>query len=152
MEESVVMSEDFLGKINEQFGLDEVDIRTYSPLTLAFIGDCVYDLIIRSILVEKGNRSVNGLHKDKSNLVNAGKQAEIAIKLSEILTEEEADIYKRGRNAKTYSHSKNSGINDYHKATGLEALIGYLYLLKRYDRILEIVKFGIENTEVSDEE
>lgn len=137
------MAEDLLGKINESFDLKEVDIRTYSPLTLAFIGDCVYDLIIRTILVENANKSVNALHKEKSSLVKAQKQAEMAEKMIEFLTEEEMDIYKRGRNAKTISHAKNAGINDYHKATGFEALIGYLYLLKRTDRILEIVKLSL---------
>lgn len=130
----------FLDKIKEEFGLGDVDIKTYSPLTLAFIGDCVYDLIIRSILVGGGNRNVNGLHKDKSNLVKAETQALMADKLKEHLTEEEADVYKRGRNAKTVSHAKNAGLGQYHKATGLEALFGYLYLKGEEDRILELVK------------
>ncbi len=130
----------FLDKIKENFNTGEVDIKTYSPLTLAFIGDCVYDMIIRSILVCEGNRGVNGLHKDKSNLVKAETQAQMATELKEFLTEEEADIYKRGRNAKTVSHAKNAGISQYHKATGFEALIGYLYLKGEEDRILELVK------------
>ena len=130
----------FLDKIKEEFGLGEVDIRTYSPLTLAFIGDCVYDLVIRSILVGEGNRNVNGLHKDKSNLVKAETQAQMAESLKEHLTEEEADVYKRGRNAKTVSHAKNAGIGQYHKATGFEALIGYLYLKGEEERILELIK------------
>lgn len=130
----------FLDKIKEEFHLEETDVRTYSPLTLAFIGDCVYDLIIRSLLVCEGNRKVNGLHKDKSDLVKAETQAQMAEALAEYLTEEEADIYRRGRNAKTVSHAKNAGIGQYHKATGFEALIGYLYLKGEEDRILELVK------------
>ncbi len=130
----------FLDKIKEEFGLGDVDIKTYSPLTLAFIGDCVYDLIIRTLLVCEGNRGVNGLHKDKSELVKAETQAKMAEALKEHLTEEEADIYRRGRNAKTSSHAKNAGIGQYHKATGFEALIGYLYLQGKEERILELVK------------
>lgn len=139
MDESIA-NRDFLGRIREEFELEEVDIRTYSPLTLAFIGDCVYDLIIRTILVGEGNRAVNGIHKDKSNLVNAGKQAEMAEKMKEFLSEEELEVYKRGRNSKPQSRAKNAGIADYQKATGFEALIGFLYLQGKNDRILEIVK------------
>ena len=130
----------FLEKMKQEFACEKKDIRTYSPLTLAFIGDCVYDLVIRSILVGEGNRNVNGLHKDKSNLVKAETQAQMAESLKEHLTEEEADVYKRGRNAKTASHAKNAGIGQYHKATGFEALIGYLYLKGEEERILELVK------------
>lgn len=134
------MGNELLDKINETFGIDGADINTYSPLTLAFLGDCVYDLIIRSMLVEEGNRPVNTLHKEKSNLVRAEKQSDMADKMKDLLSEEEYEIYKRGRNAKTISHAKNAGLSDYHKATGFECLIGYLYLQGNIDRILELVK------------
>lgn len=137
------MDNEFLSKINEAFNIEDVDLKTYSPLTLAFLGDCVYDLIIRTVLVEEKNRSVSSLHKDKSNLVCAEKQAEMSKKMKEILTEEEYDVFRRGRNAKTTSHAKNAGLADYHKATGFECLIGYLYLEGKIDRILEIVKFSM---------
>lgn len=147
MEESL-KNNDFLNKINEAFGIDEVDLKTYSPLTLAFLGDCVYDLIIRTMLVEEKNRSVSSLHKDKSSLVCAEKQAEMSKKMKDILTEEEYDIFRRGRNAKTVSHAKNAGLADYHKATGFECLIGYLYLEGKVDRILEIIKYALNYEEV----
>ena len=151
MEESI-MNPDFLSNINSKFNIDDIDLKTYSPLTLAFIGDCAYDLVIRTILVENKNRSVNSLHKDKSELVNAKAQAEMSAYFKEILTEEEMDIYKRGRNAKTSSHAKNAGINDYHKATGFECLIGYLYLDGQNDRLLEIIKLSLLRSEKWDTE
>lgn len=138
------MENDFLSKINNAFGIEEVDLKTYSPLTLAFLGDCVYDLVIRTVLVEEKNRSVNVLHKDKSNLVCAEKQALMSKKMKDILTDEEYDIFRRGRNAKTVSHAKNAGLADYHKATGFECLIGYLYLEGKTDRILEIIKYALD--------
>ena len=132
-------------EIREEFGILQKDIREYSPLTLAFIGDGIYDLIIRTIVTQKGNRPANMLNKMKVKLVNAAAQARIIDKLieSEALTEEEMTIYKRGRNAKSYTSAKNQSVGDYRKATGLEALCGYLYLTDRTDRILELVKMEI---------
>ena len=100
--------------------------------------------MIRTILVEEGNRATEVLHKHKSKIVKAGSQALMAEKLSDFLTEEEADVYRRGRNAKSYSSAKNASISDYRKATGFEALLGYLYLKDDEDRIIEIVKKGLE--------
>lgn len=139
------MDKDFLSKINEEFNIEEPDLSTFSPLTLAFLGDCVYDLIIRTVLVEAKNRSVNSLHKDKSSLVCAEKQSELSKKMKDLLTEEEYEIFRRGRNAKTVSHAKNAGIADYHKATGFECLLGYLYLEGKTDRILELIKYLLKD-------
>lgn len=130
----------FLERIKWEFVCKEVDIKTYSPLTLAYIGDGIYDLIIRTVVVERGNRGANGLHKSTSKLVNAGMQAAMAEALLGEFTEEEAAVYKRGRNAKAYSTAKNATVADYRKATGLEALFGYLYLTDRFERIIELVK------------
>ena len=140
MEESISL----LNKIKKEFACKEVDIKTYSPLTLAFVGDCVFDLIIRTILVGEGNRATEALHKHKSKIVKAGSQALMAEKLADFLTDEEADVYRRGRNAKSYSTAKNASVSDYRKATGFEALLGYLYLKDDEDRIIEIVKKGLE--------
>ncbi len=126
------------------FGCGETDIRRYSPLALAYMGDAVYDLIIRSAVVERGNRAANRLHHHAVKYVNAGAQAAMAGALQDTLTEEEAAVYRRGRNAKSHTAAKNASIEDYRKATGLEALIGYLYLTDRFDRILELVKQGLE--------
>ena len=99
--------------------------------------------MIRTILVERGNRSVNVLHRQKSGLVKASAQAQMAELLEESFTEEEKAVYKRGRNAKSVTMPKNARVADYRKATGLEALMGYLYLLGRNERILELIREGI---------
>ena len=133
--------------INALFDISDKDIRTYSPQTLAFIGDVVYDLIIRTMLVNRGNRGVNGLHKDKSALVNANAQAFMAEQFADILSEEEMEIYRRGKNTKTASHAKNAGLSAYHKATGFEALLGYLYLTGQNERLFEVVKLSLSKLE-----
>lgn len=125
------------------FALKGQDIRTYSPLVLAFIGDGVYDLIVRTIIVERGNTHANVLHKRCSQLVKADAQAKMMEIVMPILTEEEVAVYKRGRNAKTGSKSRSASLADYRRATGFEALIGYLYLEHRMDRILEITGMGL---------
>lgn len=130
--------------IKSYMSLPETDIRTYSPLTLAFIGDVVYDLIMRTIVVEKGNAPVNKLHKKVSSLVKAPAQMELFHKIEGELTEEELGVYKRGRNAKSFTSAKNASITEYRTATGLEALMGYLYLTDQFARILELVKLGLD--------
>lgn len=144
MEESVSSDgTSLLEQIRSCFSCKEVDIRTYSPLTMAYIGDAIYDLVIRTVVVERGNRSANDLHRKTIQYVKAGAQAEMIEALSEVLTEEEADIYRWGRNAKFYTKAKNATIQEYRKATGMEALLGYLYLTGRTERLLELVKEGI---------
>ena len=142
MEESLSLLE----KIKRDFEIKEVDINTYSPLTLAFIGDCIYDLVIRTVIVEQGNRQPQSLHKKKSSIVKAQTQALFIEALTEDLDEKEADIYRRGRNAKSYTSAKNASIGDYRKATGFEALMGYLYLTGKEDRMLSLIKRAIELT------
>ena len=143
MEESL----SYLKQIKQAFACGETDIRTYSPLTLAYIGDCIYDLVIRTVIVEKGNRTPNSLHKMTSKYVNAAAQAHLIEAMVEKLSEEELAIYKRGRNAKSYTSAKNASIEDYRKATGLEALCGYLYLLDRFERVTEIIREGMGELE-----
>lgn len=133
-----------LGQLEKSFGLTGKDIRTYSPLALAYIGDGVYELIIRTIVVRRINRPVNELHKSTTAYVNAESQARLIEVLLEGLTEEEQSVYRRGRNAKVSSASRHTSIADYHKSTGFEALIGYLYLTDQMDRALELVKRGLE--------
>ena len=140
MEESLSL----LGQIKQVFACREQDVRAYSPLTLAYIGDAIYDLIIRSVVVERGNRAANDLHKRTTRYVKAEAQAKMVMALMEELTEEEEAVYKRGRNAKSYTSAKNATIGDYRKATGFEALMGFLYLTDQTDRMLYLVKRGIE--------
>ncbi len=139
MEESLNMFK----RLTEGFSCGETDIRSYSPLTLAYIGDSIYDVVIRTVVVERGNQSAKKLHRTAVRYVNAGTQARMAEALQEIMTEEEKEVYRRGRNAKSNSTAKNASVTDYRKATGMEALIGYLYLQDRMDRAVELVKQGL---------
>lgn len=130
--------------LDYQFALEEIDIRTYSPLTLAYIGDGIYDLIIRTMVVKKGNVQVNKLHRNTSKLVKASAQSALIEAIYPALTEDEIIIYKRGRNAKSATMAKNAKMSDYRRATGFEALIGYLYLKKDFKRLIDLIKLGLE--------
>ncbi|MCR5671990.1 MAG: ribonuclease III [Butyrivibrio sp.] len=136
------MAADLNGYFNEKFGIEAKDIRTYSPLTLAYIGDCVFDLMVRSVLVNKGNTSVNKLHTRASKVVKAGTQAQMAALLSDFFTEEEADIYRKGRNSKPHTKAKNATTMEYLDATGFEAVLGFLYLKGDTDRACDIFLEG----------
>ncbi|MCL2719583.1 MAG: ribonuclease III [Lachnospiraceae bacterium] len=138
------MQENFLNLLKEEFQLPNVDVRTYSPLALAYIGDGVFDIIIRTIIVGQGNSGSHDLHVRVSKYVNAGAQANMIETLMMVLDEEEIAVYKRGRNAKTATTAKNASIQDYRKATGFEALVGYLYLQGRLERIIELLKLGLK--------
>ena len=142
MEESITILE----AIKRDFDCKEMDIRTYSPLTLAYIGDAIYDLVIRTIVVERGNSSANRLHRKTVAYVNARVQARMIDALEEELTEEEMAVYHRGRNAKSYTAAKNASIIEYRKATGMEALCGYLYLQGRHERMLYLIRSAIART------
>ena len=130
-------------QLKELFHLEDQDLRSYSPLTLAYIGDGVYELIIRTILVKKGNCPVNRLHKKASSLVKAGAQSAIMKVIEEELTPEELSVYRRGRNAHSPTMAKHATMADYRRATGFEALMGYLYLKEDYTRMLTLVRMGI---------
>lgn len=117
--------------------------NSYSPLALAYIGDCVYELFIRTYVLSQGNRSVDKMHKASRELVKASSQAKLYFLLQDELTEEEEAILKRGRNAKSVSHPKNGDIIDYRHATGFEALIGYLYVEGKIERIKELIHKGL---------
>ena len=130
-------------QLKELFHLEDQDLRSYSPLTLAYIGDGVYELIIRTILVKKGNCPVNRLHKKASSLVKAGAQSAIMKVIEEELTPEELSVYRRGRNAHAPTMAKHATMADYRRATGFEALMGYLYLKEDYTRMLTLVRMGI---------
>lgn len=130
-------------QLKELFHLEDQDLRSFSPLTLAYIGDGVYELIIRTILVKKGNCPVNRLHKKASSLVKAGAQSAIMEVIEEELTPEELSVYRRGRNAHSPTMAKHATMADYRRATGFEALMGYLYLKEDYTRMLTLVRMGI---------
>ncbi|MDD6505231.1 MAG: ribonuclease III domain-containing protein [Lachnospiraceae bacterium] len=134
--------------IRDCFGVKEVDIRTYSPLALAYIGDGIFDLVIRSVVVGRGNTRASQLHRRTSEVVKAHTQAEMIRVLEPMLSEEEAEVYRRGRNAKSPTMAKNATMSDYRNATGFEALMGYLYLNDRFDRILELTKTAVDRLEL----
>ena len=143
------MTEDntLLSQIKQIFSCGEKDANAYSPLALAYIGDDVFNLIIRTVVVERANRPAHELHIETVKYVKAQAQAKMIEALLEkegFLTDEEVDIYKRGRNAKSYTSAKNASIHDYRKATGFEALVGYLYLSGRQERLIEIVKAAVD--------
>lgn len=137
---------DFFGEIEEKFGMSNRKPEQYSALGLAYIGDGVYDLIIRTIVVDLGNKKVNLLHRMTSGIVKAESQAQLMKEIMAELTPEEEAIFRHGRNAKSSTSAKNASIVDYRVATGFEALIGYLYLKHEMPRILELVQIGLEKT------
>lgn len=141
-----MIGNDFLEEIKSQFALDGNRLNEYSPLTLAFIGDAVYGMAVKSVIVLKGNCPANELNSKSVMYVKAVSQAKIAQFFTDnsILSEEEADILRRGRNAKASSTAKNASVGDYRKATGLEALMGYLYLKDDNARLVELVKMGVD--------
>ncbi len=130
--------------IRKTFQTEEIRPEQYSPLTLAYMGDCAYEIVIRTLLVHKGNAPVDKLNRKASFLAKAETQAQMITAIMEQLTEEELAIYKRGRNAKSYSSAKNASITDYRKATGFEALIGWLYLKENFERMAQIIRMGFE--------
>lgn len=131
--------------ITDYFETEKEEAGLYSPLTLAYIGDGIYEIIIRTFIVTKaGNEQVNKLHKKSSNLVKAETQAKLVHIIMDKLTPEEERIYKRGRNAKSFTAAKNASIGDYRTATGFEALCGYLYMKGDMERLLFLVKYGID--------
>ncbi len=132
-----------LSAILEAFPGKKQDIRTYSPLTLAYIGDAVYDLVIRTVVVERANRPANVLHRHTIKYVSANAQAKIVRALMDGFTEEEQAVYRRGRNSKPHTTAKNASTADYMRATGFEAVLGWLYLTDNMERVLDLVKKGV---------
>lgn len=123
-----------------------MDYKQCNGLTLAYVGDAVYELYIRKYAISLGYSRVNDLHKKVIHFTSGNAQAALMHYLLEInfLTEEEIGVFKRGRNSHVHTQRKNMNIQDYLDATGFEALIGYLYLLQNETRIDEIVKIAIE--------
>lgn len=138
--------------LNKPDRISESVLKTLSPTALSFIGDSVYELQIRLRTLEKGNRRAAKLNSEKVSKVNAKAQAEMMEKISVLLTEEEKSVYRRGKNAKQRSTAKNQSIADYHKASGFEALMGYLYLKGEDDRIALLIDTGLSDKESDENE
>lgn len=130
--------------IKDTLGIHTVNPGQYSPLALAYIGDSIFDVLIRTIEVSRVNMQANKYHRHVSKIVCAPAQAKMILAIEGELTEEEYAIYKRGRNAKSYTKAKNASTIDYRNATGFEALIGYLYLKEDYKRMADIVRMGLD--------
>ncbi len=128
----------------ERFYNKDCDVNSLSPLTLAFMGDTVFDMFVRERLICQANRPVNKLHNLASKTVNAAFQAEAVKKIMDILTEEETAVFRRGRNCHTNHKAKNATEGDYHYATGFEALFGYLYLKGNMERLRELFNMIVE--------
>lgn len=138
------MEEELIKCMQQELSFKGVQPRQLSPLVLAYIGDSIYDLVIKTYLIDsKGNMPVNKLNRMSSGLVKAQTQSEMIGKIEHLLDEEEEGVYKRGRNAKSYTSAKNASITDYRRATGFEALMGYLYLSGRYSRMMELIKAAL---------
>ena len=119
---------------------DHRQAEQYSPLVLAYIGDAVFEVYVRTLLVRAANTQVNRLHHIASSLVKAEAQSRMISALEAELTEKESHVYRRGRNAKSNTMAKNASVADYRRATGFEALIGYLYLDGQRERMLELME------------
>ena len=135
--------QDLAGVLASFMHLPAKDWTQYPPLALAWIGDTVYDLIVRSVLLGKGMTQPDRLHQKASGIVNARAQATVMRQIRDALTQEEQSVYRRGRNAKPAHKAKNADMEDYLEATAFECLVGYLYLNGRYERLMELVGPGI---------
>ena len=121
------------------------EVRLMPPLVWAYIGDCIYEIYIRMQLVNNTKLHPHELHVETTKYVKAQAQAQVLTKIEEILTEEEKEIVRRGRNAQNHHLPKNSSLAEYSKATAFEALIGYLYLTEQTERLTEILGWCTED-------
>ena len=123
-------------------GSGTVDVKSLSPLVLAYVGDAVYEIMARLYTLSSGNQPVNKLNRKTRAVVNAKAQAEMYFRIRPLLTEEEDAVFHRGRNANSHTSAKNADIIDYRHATGLEAVFGYLYLSGQRERAVELFRAG----------
>ncbi len=136
--------QDIFQIIKENMNLKDINATDYSPLTLAYIGDGIYEIVIRTLIVDEANRQVQKIHKEASSLVKAETQKNMILAVMDELTDEEQAVFKRGRNAKTVTKAKNATFHDYRMATGFEALMGWLYLSGSSVRMMELIQKGLE--------
>lgn len=138
--------------IAEHFPLTEKELRGYSSLGLAYIGDCIFELFVRTMVVTKGNGKANHYHQKTIGYVNAAAQTEMMEIIKPLLTDEEKAVFRRGKNAKSLSPAKNQSSHDYHIATGFEALMGYLYLSGQMERLEELIRICLSEKANRNEE
>lgn len=126
--------------INIDYVLDKSQAKIMNPQVLAFIGDSVYALYMKTYIVKNYKDKANNLNTLSNNLVKATKQSDVVETLLDTFNEEEMAVYKRARNYKTANTAKHASVSEYHRATGLEAVIGYLYLINDTDRLNQILE------------
>lgn len=141
-----MQEQDFYNLVQANFGNSKVKPEQYSALALAYIGDAVYDMIIRTIVLNNGLGKVKNFHRQTSSIVKAEAQALLMKAIEEELSEEEMAIYKHGRNAKSSTSAKNASIQSYRIATGFESLVGFWYLNQELDRGMKIIAKGLKET------
>lgn len=129
--------------------VNPLEVQMMNPLKLAYVGDAVYEMYIRTYIITRYNGTPNEMSKRAVKYVRASSQANVAIKLQDVLSENEWTIIKRGRNQKTTTTAKNATVSDYRYATGFETLIGYLYLCEQNERLNEVIRKAIEIIEDS---
>lgn len=134
---------DFVEVFENLLQLGPPDVKRYSPIALAYLGDSVYDVLVKYYLVTKGNKQAHKYHVEATSYVKASQQARIFRLIEDQLTEEEYTVFKRGRNAKSHSKPKHADLMDYKVATGFEALLGYLFLKGEKERVASLVARGI---------
>jgi len=138
------MNSYFLQSVSGDINLSENDINMLSPLVLAYIGDAVYEVYIRTLLVSQPNTPVHKLHRQSVEYVKAKAQSDIIHGIMEQLRPDEQDVVRRGRNAKSGTIPKNADVTEYKYATGFESLVGYLYLKKDHPRLMQVLKMAVE--------
>lgn len=138
------MNEEIYKAIGENSPVSKGELSAYSPLVLAYVGDAVHELYIRTLLLSRGNAPVYKLHKRSIAYVKAKAQSDTVHRMMEMLTPEEQDVVRRGRNAKSGTIPKNADVADYKYATGFETLLGHLYIKGDYGRLLELLKLSTE--------
>lgn len=143
------MLDDVISNMCGDFDIKPLEVMNLQPLVLAYIGDAIYEAYVRTMLVVRKKTSVNMLHKMSVKYVKAKAQSDILKRIMDKLTPEEQAIVKRGRNAKSATVPKHAEVTDYRYSTGYEALIGYLYLIKQGDRLMEILRLSVEEEAVS---
>lgn len=139
-----ILNADINSFIGGEYPIKKGDVNLFSPLVFAYVGDAVFELYVRTLLLSRGNAPVHKLHKRSIAFVKAKAQSDIIHSLMPVLSTEEQDIVRRGRNAKSGTIPKNADITEYKYATGFEALLGYLYVKGDYTRLLELLKMSVQ--------
>lgn len=138
------MHKELLSRLTDACRAEKNELNQYPPLTLAYIGDAVFEVLVRTMLIKNEKAPVGRLHKMSTNYVKAKAQSDIMHKIFEFLSPEEQDVVRRGRNAKSATIPKNADVIEYKYATGFEALLGYVYLSGDIDRLIEIFHMAVE--------